>query len=62
METVSKRNFIKGKKVTVSIRLPEELKKVLDSIADDSGRTFSEFVQDGLDQWAYLHKSSAKKK
>lgn len=61
METVSKRNFIKGEKVTVSIRLPEELKKVLDKIAEDSGRSFSEFVQDGLDQWAFLHKNRSKR-
>ena len=61
MKTVSKRNFIKGKKVTVSIRLPEELKKILDSIANESGRTFSEFVQEGLDQWAALHRPDKKR-
>lgn len=55
MTPVSKRHFIKGKKVTVSIRLPEELKKELERIAEQTGRGFSEFVQDGLDQWAALH-------
>ena len=62
MKTVSKRNYIKGEKVTVSIRLPEELKKVLDKIAEESGRSFSEFVQDGLDQWATIHVKNSKKK
>lgn len=62
MKPVIKRHFIKGEKVTVSIRLPEELKKELDRLADQSGRGFSDFVQEGLDQWAWIHGSSAKKR
>lgn len=55
MYTLGKRSYIKGKKVTVSIRLPEELKKKLVAIAKDRGHGFSDFVQEGLDQWAYAH-------
>ena len=60
MKPVTKRQFIKGDKVTVSIRLPEELKKELERLADQTGRGFSDFVQEGLDQWAILHKQLKK--
>jgi predicted DNA-binding protein len=60
MKPVSKRNFIKGEKVTVSIRLPEELKRELEKLAEQTGRGFSDFVQEGLDQWAALHRKQAK--
>lgn len=56
MKPVLKRNYVKGKKVTVSIRLPEELKKELDRVAKEVGRSFSDFIQEGLDQWVALHK------
>ncbi len=56
MTEVTPRKFIKGKKVTVSIRLPEELKKILNDIAKERGHSFSDFVQDGLDQWAMAHR------
>lgn len=59
MKPVSKRHFIKGEKLTVSIRLPEELKTELEKLAEASGRGFSDFVQEGLDQWANLHKKKA---
>lgn len=59
MTPVQKRRFIKGSKVTVSIRLPEELRAQLEKLATESGRGFSEFVQDGLDQWAGLHVDSS---
>ena len=55
MVKLEKRKYIKGEKVTVSIRLPEELKNKLENIAKDRGHGFSEFVQEGLDQWAYAH-------
>ena len=55
MVKLEKRKYIKGEKVTVSIRLPEELKNKLEKIAKDRGHGFSEFVQEGLDQWAYAH-------
>lgn len=50
-----KRNYIKGDKITVSIRLPEELKEHLERLSKQMGRGFSDFVQEGLDQWAALH-------
>jgi len=60
MKPVSKRHFIKGEKVTVSIRLPEELKRELEKLAEQTGRGFSDFVQEGLDQWAALHRKQSK--
>ncbi|MGE0761866.1 MAG: ribbon-helix-helix protein, CopG family [Bdellovibrionales bacterium] len=60
MKPVTKRHFIKGDKVTVSIRLPEELKKELERLAEQSGRGFSDFVQEGLDQWAQVNRSRKK--
>lgn len=62
MKPVTKRHFIKGEKVTVSMRLPEELKKELERLAEQAGRGFSDFVQEGLDQWAALNKSQVTKK
>jgi predicted DNA-binding protein len=62
MKTVPKRNYIKGEKVTVSIRLPEELKRELEKLSDELGRGFSDFVQEGLDQWAILHRTEQRKK
>lgn len=55
MTKLEKRNYIKGKKITVSLRMPEELKKKLESLAKTRGHGFSDFVQEGLDQWAYAH-------
>jgi len=62
MKPVTKRHFIKGDKVTVSIRLPEELKKELERLAEQTGRGFSDFVQEGLDQWASIHSQRPKSK
>ena len=62
MKPVAKRHFIKGDKVTVSIRLPEELKKELERLAEQAGRGFSDFVQEGLDQWAALNRRPGTKK
>lgn len=62
MKPVTKRHFIKGEKITVSIRLPEELKKELENLADQTGRGFSDFVQEGLDQWASIHSLRPKAK
>lgn len=56
MKPVTKRHFIKGEKVTVSIRLPEELKRELEQLAEQAGRGFSDFLQEGLDQWALVNK------
>lgn len=58
MKPVSKRKFIKGGKVTVSIRLPQELKNELERQAQLTGRGFSDFIQEGLDQWADLNKKT----
>lgn len=44
------------------MRLPEELKKELERLAEQAGRGFSDFVQEGLDQWAALNKSQGTKK
>lgn len=61
MKPVSKRNYkAKNKNVTVSIRIPDTLKKELESLAKETGRGFSEFVQDGLDQWAKINRDSLK--
>lgn len=61
MKPVTKRHYIKGEKVTVSIRLPEELKMELERLAEQAGRGFSDFLQEGLDQWAALHKGKYSK-
>lgn len=62
MKPVTKRHYAKGEKVTVSIRLPEELKKELERLAEQTGRGFSDFVQEGLDQWAALHIDKSRKR
>ena len=41
------------------MRMPQELKKVLERLAHENGRGFSDFVQEGLDQWAWLHQPQA---
>jgi predicted DNA-binding protein len=60
MKPVSKRQYVKGDKVTVSIRLPQELKQELEKLADYLGRGFSDFLQEGLDQWASVHRKKLK--
>lgn len=57
MKPIQPRKFSynRKEKVTVSIRLPEDLKEKLEQIAEKNGLRFSEFVQIGLDQWAALH-------
>lgn len=62
MNPVNKRKFIKGPKVTVSLRLPQELKDELERIAGLTGRGFSDLVQEGLDQWASINKTSLNRK
>lgn len=62
MRTVSKRKYAAGEKVTVSIRLPESLKKALEDFSEERGWGFSDFVQEGLDQWAELHAEQPTKK
>ena len=59
MKPIAKRNY-KAKKtnVTVSIRLPDTLKDDLERLASEYGRGFSDFVQEGLDQWAALHRKN----
>ena len=54
MKPISKRNFIKGPNITVSIRMPEELKQALDKAAEVTGHSFSDLVQEGLDQWVNI--------
>lgn len=57
---VPKRHYVKGDKITVSIRLPDELKRELEKLAEQRGRGFSDFVQEGLDQWAAAHSLKSK--
>lgn len=60
MKALSKRNYKAVKdNVTVSIRLPDTLKRELDALAEEYGRSFSDFVQEGLDQWAKLHRDES---
>ncbi len=59
MKPASKRNYkIKSGNVTVSIRIPDTLKKELEKLATEFGLGFSEFIQDGLDQWAKINRDS----
>lgn len=61
MKPVSKRHYKpKNENVTVSIRIPDTLKKELENLAKETGRGFSEFVQDGLDQWAKINRENLK--
>ena len=63
MKTVSKRNYRQKKgNLTVSIRLPDTLKDELENLAKEYGRGFSDFVQEGLDQWAKISRDSLKDK
>jgi predicted transcriptional regulator len=56
MRLVPKRHYrAKKDNVTVSIRIPDSLKGKLEALAEEHGRGFSDFVQEGLDQWAFLH-------
>lgn len=62
MKTIRKRNYlIKKQNVTVCIRIPDTLKKELNYLASILGLGFSHFVQNGLDQWAYLYRNKLKK-
>ena len=62
MKPASKRNYkVKDENLTVSIRIPDTLKKELEKLAHEFGLGFSEFVQDGLDQWAKINRDSIKK-
>ena len=57
MKPIEKRNYKAAKEnLTVSIRLPDTLKLELETLAVRYGRGFSDFVQEGLDQWAKLHR------
>jgi len=56
MKPISKRHFkVDKENVTVSIRIPDALKAELDRLAKEYGRGFSDFIQEGLDQWAKIH-------
>ncbi len=60
MKAVSKRSFAKKPRVTVSIRLPEDLKEELERLAQAAGHSFSDFVQEGLDQWSVINGDQGK--
>lgn len=55
MTPVWRRNYPNGNMMTCSIRLPEELEKILRKIAKSRGHSFSEFCREALDQWAKAH-------
>ena len=59
---VRARVYKSGDNATVSLRMPESLKKQLDKLAADYGRTFSDLCCEGLDQFAEFLAKSAKLK
>jgi predicted DNA-binding protein len=63
MKPITKRNYkVKKENITVSIRLPDTLKEELEKLAEEYGRGFSDFVQEGLDRWAKVSRDSLKSK
>ena len=55
-----KRHFTKGARKLVGFRLPEELKKKIETLADDLGWTITDVAQTALDQ--YVHEELPKAK
>ncbi|MCB9073030.1 MAG: hypothetical protein H6623_05380 [Bdellovibrionaceae bacterium] len=56
-----KRKF-KGTKVTTSLRLPEDLVKYYEKLAEELGRNFSEVVVEVLDETADSWEKDSKSK
>ncbi len=59
-ESLPKRHFTKGERKLVGFRLPEELKKKIESLADELGWTVTDVAQTALDQ--YVHNELPKAK
>ena len=55
-----KRHFTKGARKLVGFRLPDELKKNIETLADDLGWTVTDVAQTALDQ--YVHEELPKAK
>lgn len=60
MNTLEKRHYGRGLKRTVSIRLPAQLIGALKKEATKRGHSFSQFINEGLDQWAFAHEKEQK--
>ena len=59
-ESLPKRHFTKGERKLVGFRLPEELKRKIESLADELGWTVTDAAQTALDQ--YVHNELPKAK
>lgn len=46
----------KKENLTVSIRIPDTLKIELEKLTNELGRGFSDFLQEGLDEWAKVNR------
>jgi predicted transcriptional regulator len=58
--SLPKRHFTKGTRKLVGFRLPDELKKKIETLADDLGWTITDVAQTALDQ--YVHEELPKTK
>jgi len=58
--SLPKRHFTKGARKLVGFRLPDELKKKIETLADDLGWTITDVAQTALDQ--YVHEELPKTK
>lgn len=62
-ESLPKRHFTKGTRKLVGFRLPDELKRKIESLADELGWTVTDVAQTALDQYVHgeLEKVKGKK-
>lgn len=58
--SLPKRHFTKGARKLVGFRLPDELKKKIEVLADELGWTITDVAQTALDQ--YVHEELPKAK
>lgn len=49
---IPKREFTEGERKVISIRVPNELKMILEEISSDKGRTLTDLILTVLDQYA----------
>jgi len=59
-QSLPKRHFTKGERKIVGFRLPQELKKKIESLASALGWTVTDVAQTALDQ--YVHEELTKAK
>jgi predicted transcriptional regulator len=52
-ESLPKRHYTKGARKLVGFRLPDELKKKLETLAGDLGWTVTDVAQTALDQYVF---------